>query len=83
MTVSITIGAYDFGPERANIIGGASPTYYDFAYDQYRGAYEADVTSDADAAVLTTLSIETTYQRFVNNVSPGSAGQAFALWTRP
>ena len=71
VTVSITIGAYDFGPDRANIIGGASPTYYDFAYGQYRSAYEADVRSDADAAVLTTLSTETTYQRFVNNVSPG------------
>lgn len=71
VTVSITIGAYDFGPDRANIIGGASPTYYDFAYGQYRSAYEADVGSDVDAAVLTTLSTETTYQRFVNNVSPG------------
>ncbi|MFN6017541.1 MAG: hypothetical protein ACK49N_08175, partial [Verrucomicrobiota bacterium] len=27
VTVSIKIGAYDFGPGYSNIIGGASPTY--------------------------------------------------------
>jgi hypothetical protein len=71
VTVSITIAAYDFGPEMSNIIGGANPTFYDAPYAQFREAYEADITSDADSAVAATLSSGTNYQRFVNNVYPG------------
>lgn len=71
VTVLIKIGAYDFGPGQSNIIGGASPTYYNASYSQYRAAYEADVRSDADSAVLATLSSGPTYQRFVNAVYPG------------
>lgn len=71
VTVSIKIGAYDFGPGYSNIIGGASPTYHDISYSQYRAAYEADAGSDADFAVLATLSSGPSYQRYVNAVYPG------------
>lgn len=71
VTVSITIAAYDFGPEISNIIGGANPVFYDTPYAQFREAYGADVTSDTDSAVAATLSSGTTYERFVNNVYPG------------
>lgn len=71
VTVSITIAAYDFGPEMSNIIGGANPIFYDAPYAHFREAHETDITSDADSAVAATLSSGTTYQRFVNNVYPG------------
>jgi len=78
VTVNLKIGVYDFGPDMSSIVGGATSTLYNATYAHFRAAYELDITSASDAAVMATLAEDETYSRMVNEIVPPT----LSLWNR-
>ena len=69
VTVNITIGVYDFGPENSNVIGQAQSTLYSAWYTELTGAMSADITSATDVSVVASLPTGSTYTRLINGTA--------------